>query len=627
MQKAIVSYDKGIGILTKVCAYVGISAMFFVVLLTVTHGTGRYIFNKPVLGMVEITNFMVISAVFLTFAYTLKLNGHTSIRVIIDRLSERGQAICGAVSSVIGIIFSVGACWQTLMQCKEVVGAVSVILHLPKVPFFYVIAVGWGLFTLTLILLLAKDLSKLMGGKWILSLILLTLAASAALILFTHSGRGVLGDMNQLAVGLIGLLVISILLFSGIPVAIVLAAGGFFGVALFAGFQPANCAIATIPYATLYNYAWSSIPMYILMGFFADHSGLAKDFYTGVQKWVGHFRGGLAQAVIVANAAFGACSGNSLSAAITFCSISLPEMRKYRYDDKITLGAICGGSLLSSLIPPSIVLIIFGAVTQTQISDLFIGGIIPGLLLSVMFMIQIYVQCRINPFVGPAMPPSPISERLRATTGMWTVVAVFGIIIGGIYFGLFTPTEAGAFGAFVVLLIGLIRRKLGWGDFKDSLLQSAITLGMVGFLFVAALVFNLFIVRTGVPVALSELVSNVSSPPLFMMLVVLLYIILGLFLDGLAILMLTLPVLFPLATQLGIDPVHFCIVISTANLIGALTPPFGMVVYSLATVAKDVPIMKIFAGSVPFVLTTLACNVVLIFFPQLSTFLPSTMAS
>lgn len=410
------------------------------------------------------------------------------------------------------------------------------------------------------------------------------------------------------------------------PIAIAFITIGFFGIWMVRGLEAAIFCIRTVPYSSVTFYSWTVVPLFVLMGYLALHSGLAADFYSGIRKWIGHFRGGLASAVIVGNTAFGACTGAPISSAITFTEMSLPEMRKYKYDDKMTLGAIAAGSVLAGLIPPSMFFIIYGSLTTISIGRLFIAGIFPGLILTALYIAAIYLQCLRNPEMGPPGPRTTWKEKLNAGLGMWSFLAVFLVIIGGIYFGVYTPTEAASAGALTVLILGLARKRLNWQGFKSSLLQSGITVGLVGFLLMGSLFFNVFLAITEVPATVALFISTLAHTPMATIWIIIgILFFLGMFIDGLPLTMIMIPMLYPITKAIGIDGVHFGVISILIIQIGALTPPFGILVYAVAGTAKDVPLFDIFRGAIPFIIAMFICEILVIQFPQISLFLPSTM--
>jgi C4-dicarboxylate transporter, DctM subunit len=432
--------------------------------------------------------------------------------------------------------------------------------------------------------------------------------------------------MSLFAIGVIGFILCFVLIFMRTPIYMAFALVGFAGIAVVRGWDPAFTLIATNPYGTASMYVWTVVPLFIFMGFLALHTDLAKEFFTGVQKWIGHFRGGLALSVIVGNAGFGACTGVPIGAAVTFTALCLPEMRKFGYNDKLTLGAVAAGSNLSTLIPPSLGFILYGALTENSVGQLFIAGVIPGVLLTLLFGLAIFLICWHDPSMGPPGVRVSWKERWNAGAGMWALIAVFVIIIGGIFIGLFTPTEAGGAGAFAVLAIGLLRRKLSWKNFVRTLRDTGIATGQVGMLFIGTMVLNVFLVITGVAANIADFLGAItSSPTATVWIIVIAVLILGCFIDALALTLIMIPILYPIIVKMGIDPIHFGVIFCIAMISGCITPPFGITVYAVAGVANDVPLFDIFVGCIPFLLAIFVLLVLVIHVPAISLFLPHMM--
>jgi tripartite ATP-independent transporter DctM subunit len=432
--------------------------------------------------------------------------------------------------------------------------------------------------------------------------------------------------MTPLMAAIIGIVLAFVLMFLRMPIALAFSAIGFAGVWYLRGLSAALSTLGTVPYANMTVYIWTVVPLFILMGYLTMETKLAEEFYVGVRKWVGHYRGGLAATVVLGSAGFGAASGDVIGSAVTFTAISLPEMRKFKYADTLTVGTVAAGSNLSMLIPPSLGFILYGAITEVSIGKLFAAGILPGILLALMFLGVIYMECRINPALGPPLPVVSWQERLAGSKGMWALILLFVIIIGGLYIGLFTPTEAAAVGAFFVFVLGLIRKRLDWNGFKKSLLDAGVTTSMVGFLLIGTMIFNVFVVISGLPREIATFIAGLAVPPVVIMGVVLLvYLLLGTFMDALAMVLLTVPIFFPVVTNLGYDPIHFGVLIVIMMTMGHITPPFGIVGFAIHGVAPDVPLFTIFRGAAPFLIAMLICLLLVLFFPQIATFLPRYM--
>lgn len=426
--------------------------------------------------------------------------------------------------------------------------------------------------------------------------------------------------------GLIGLLICFMLIFARMPIAFAFAIVGTIGIVILKGWNAGCTTIYVQTYSYMTNYVWTTIPMYLLMGYIAMQSRLTDEFFHGVRAWLGHRKGGLLSAVVLGNAAFGACCGVSIAAATAFSTISMPEMRKYKQDEGLALGTIVGSSNLSILIPPSFGFVLFGAITGTSISKLFIAGIIPGLVLIVLFLATIQLIVWRKPELAPTGDRAGWSERIKGTLGMWVLIVVFGVIIGGMYFGFFTPVEAAGVGTFLVVILGLVRRKLSWAGVKAALMESLLTSAMVFFLVIGCAVFNIFLAVSGASDLLGDMLSGFTqSPAVFMLVLSAIFLVLGCFLDISALTVLLLPITFPAAMKLGIDPVLFGVQQTMIMNIGTVSPPFGIVVYAVAGTVPDVPMFRIFRGTVPFMVVMLILAVAAIFLPQMSLWLPGMM--
>jgi len=432
--------------------------------------------------------------------------------------------------------------------------------------------------------------------------------------------------MTPLEIGIAGLAVLFVLLFMGLPVGICMGVVGFVGFALISGLEPALGVIRIVPYSTFSSYSLSVIPLFVLMGNLAFHSGLSSDLYHTARAWLGRLRGGLAMSTVAACAAFAAISGSSVATAATMGKIALPEMKKYGYSDELATGTLAAGGTIGILIPPSVILIIYGVLTENSIGKLFLAGFIPGVLEAVFYMVTISILCFLNPALGPAAPPSKMREKLASFKGSWGVLALFLLVIGGIYFGIFSPVEAAGIGAFGTFLFGLARRKVGWREFKDSLLDSTITAAMIFIIMLGANIFGYFLAVSGLPQSLAEaMVQLPVNRYVILLIIIIVYIILGCVMDSMAMILITVPIFYPLIIQLGFDPIWFGIIIVRMCEIGLITPPVGMNLYVIKGIRPEVPMGTLFRGVVPFIATDCAHVLLLVGVPALSLFLPNLM--
>jgi tripartite ATP-independent transporter DctM subunit len=427
-------------------------------------------------------------------------------------------------------------------------------------------------------------------------------------------------------VGIIGICLFLLLIFLNMPIGFAMAVVGFGGMCILKGMEPGFSVIATEPFRTAAYYIFSVIPLFVLMGYLAAHTRLSADAFYVLNKWIGHLPGGLAMGTVGACTIFAAVCGDPISTAATITSVSVSEMRKYGYSDELSLGCIAAGGNLGFLIPPSLVFIIYAFLTEQSVGVLFISGIMPGLLLAFLFVLTIYFICKINPKMGPSGPKASWMERLKASPKLFGVLIVILLVLGGIYTGMFTPTEAAGIGVFAMLLVTLINRQLTWQGFTAALSDTAVMTGMVFILIIGALIFNKFIVVSGIPLILGDFIAGLEVPPIFILIFILIaYILVGCIMDIIGVILIVVPILHPLLVGMGFDPIWLAVLTVITVLIGGLTPPVGIVCYAIAGMVKDVPLFVVFRGSYPFIGAMVVCLIILIAFPQISLFLPNLM--
>ncbi len=432
--------------------------------------------------------------------------------------------------------------------------------------------------------------------------------------------------MTPATIGIIGIIALFALLAIRMPVGIVMMVIGLFGTAALNGWGPALRILGHEPFVIASNFELLIIPMFVLMGNLASISGMSRDLYGAAYAWFGHWRGGLATATIAACAGFAALSGSSVASAVTMGRVSLPEMRRYNYDNRLATGCIAAGGTLGILIPPSTGFVIYAILTEESIGRLFLAGVFPGLLLTALFMTSIYIQTRLNPELGPAGPRLAVIEKVKS---LWRASAMIGIIvvtIGGIYTGFFTAGEAAGVGAFLAFVLALARRAVTKESLTTTLLQTVRTSAFAFLILIGAHVFNPFLALTQIPTDLTEmLISTDLGPHGILFILLFTFIVLGMFLEGFAILVLTLPIVHPLIIELGFDPIWFGVVMVVVLEMGLISPPVGVNVFVVKGIAEDVPMGQIFAGILPFWLAMVICMVLLVMFPQIALFLPNTM--
>jgi len=434
--------------------------------------------------------------------------------------------------------------------------------------------------------------------------------------------------MSPVEVGLIALVILFLLMFMGMHLGFAMALVGFAGYVFIAGLDQAVIMVGLVPYTTVASYIFGVMPVFLLMAEFASASGLVHDGYRTMHTWLGHLRGGLAMASMGGCTAFAACTGGSLENAAVMTRISLPEMLEYKYDPALATGCIAAGGTLAFLIPPSMAFIIYGMIAEQSIGRLFIAGIFPGILLSLMFIATIYIIVKRNPKAGPPGRRASWRERLVSVKDVWGILILFLIVMGGIWGGIFTPTEAGAIGAFIAFVLALAKKRLTWQNVVYSVIESLKTVGMVFGMMIGAMIFGYFTAVAGLPMELANFVAGLHIPPVAVLAAaLLLYCILGCIMDGLAMHLLTLPILVPLLSAIGIDLIWFGVLSTLTAEMALITPPIGMNVFVIAGMVKDrgIEMYTVFRGVLPFALTIAVCMVILVAFPQISLFLPNTM--
>jgi C4-dicarboxylate transporter DctM subunit len=430
--------------------------------------------------------------------------------------------------------------------------------------------------------------------------------------------------MSPSTIGIIGIILLIILLFSRMPVGFVMAFLGFIGFSYVRSIDAGLSLLARDVFETFSSYNLTVLPLFIFMGQLAFHSGISRRLYDSVYVFMGHYRGGLAIATIGACAGFSAISGSTNATAATMAMITLPEMKRYKYDPSLATGTVAAGGSLGILIPPSVIFIIYGIMTGQSIGKLFAAGIFPGLLLALLFILTVYIRVHLNPKLAPRGAKTTLRERAKSFIGVVEALLIFSLVMGGLFFGIFTPTEAAAVGAFLTLLLAILRRQLSWGKFIQSLMDTTKISCMVMIIVTGAVVFGHFMAITRIPFNLANWVSGLPLPNSAIMgVIVLVYLFGGCFMDALAMIMLTIPIFYPVATEvLGFHPIWFGVIIVLVTEMGVITPPVGVNVYVVHGIAKDVPLEAIFKGVAPFILALLVCVALLLAFPQIALFLP-----
>ena len=432
--------------------------------------------------------------------------------------------------------------------------------------------------------------------------------------------------MSLTAIGIIGIAILVVFLFTGMPVGFVMGLVGLAGFAYVKGFGPAFSILSTDVFEIFSSYGLTVVPLFVFMGQLSYYSGISQRLYESAYVIFGSRRGGLAMATVGACAGFSAISGSTNATAATMATVTVPEMKRYGYDMGLATGTVAAAGSLGILIPPSVIFIVYGILTEQSIGKLFAAGILPGILLSFLFLLVIYIRVRRNPELAPPGPKTSFREKFRSFAGIIETIILFALVMGGIFFGIFTPTEAAALGAFFTLVMALIRRQLSWKGFSSAIKDTTRISCMVMVIVAGATVFGHFMAVTRVPFNISGWVAGLPLPSYaIMVVIILIYLFGGCFMDSFAMIMLTIPIFFPVAEALGFDPIWFGVVIVLISEMGVITPPVGINVYVVYGVVKDVPLSTIFSGVLPMLFALIVCVLTILIFPQIALFLPGLM--
>lgn len=431
--------------------------------------------------------------------------------------------------------------------------------------------------------------------------------------------------MSLALVGIIGIVILLLVIFIlGMPVGFAMGIVGFCGFCYVISIKAGLNMLSAVLWTTFSKYGLTVIPLFIFMGQIAFYSGINENLYRAAYKWVGHIRGGIAMATIMACSAFAAICGSNAATAATMTTVALPEMNKFRYNPKLSTGAIACGSTLGVVIPPSVVLIVIGLATEQSIARLFYGGVGAGLVLTVLLMFSVWTACKINKDWGPVGPSVGFRDKIRSLGGAAEMLILFGLVMLGLLFGFFTPTEAGAAGSFFAVALAVGRRKLSWRLFLAAVTDTLRISCMVIVIIAGAMIFGRFLAVTRIPFDIASWVVGLPVPNAAIMTIIFaIYVFGGAVMDALALLLITIPIFFPVAVELGYDPLWFGVTVTVITTLGAVTPPVGATTYVVAGMAPDVSIKEVFQGTVWFLPAYIICVAVLMLFPAIITFLPS----
>jgi tripartite ATP-independent transporter DctM subunit len=627
---------KTIHILNKVGEFsrwtniIGLSGFFIMVVLSFVDVIMRYFFNSPIRYVSELIEVGMITSIFLAIAYTQNQKGHISVDVIVSRLTPKPRVILEFITTVLGLgIFAI-IIWQNVVEIPFVLA--NNIVHtqsfpVSKAPFLALIVLGCSILWIFLVrdLLVKIVEARELGMSWYNWLLMFSIPA-LILVFAMLWAQPTLWQMSYITVGFIGIIALLVLFLMGMPISFSLFLISFLFVGHIRGANIAFDIIATDFYRTAGTYSFSAVNFFVLIGFFCLFAAFGVDLYRAAYKWIGHIRGGLAIATIGACTGYAAIVGDCISAVATMGSVALPEMKKYNYDNRLTTGCICAGAILGPIIPPSVTFLFYGLFTHMSIGDLFVAGIIPGLITAILFIVAVYIWCRISPSAGLAGEKSTWRERIISLKATTPVVILFILVIGGIYKGVFTPTEGGSIGAGIVFLLSLVMRRFTWKSFTGAMLDSGKVISMIFLIVIGGVMFTHFMAWCNMSDTITKYIASLHlAPVVYVIATLIVMFVLGCFMDIMPILLIVVPILHPIAVSLGIDPIWFAVLVVLDINLGSLTPPVGIVLFVMKGIAKDIPMDTIYKGTLPFVVGSVLAMAIVFVAPSLATWLPSVL--
>lgn len=615
--------------LTKHLAAIGSFLVLIMALVITVDVVMRTLGGVPLAWAIEMEQFMLAMVVFLSVAYTLTKNGHVNIDLFSTKFSPNTKSIVESMMILLGIFFFSVIAVENFLKLMESyhLDEMAEISKFPIWPFLGIIVLGSILTILVLVINLLKSIAAVfthIAKPWFWLGFIVVI--STALMVMPYLLNALSIEVGNFEAGLLGIIFLMVLMFLGPPIGFAMGFVGIIGNWYISGFETSLGIVKLVTYDTVADYFFCVAPLFILMGFLCYASGLSGKLYDAGYKWFGSFRGGLSISTIFGCAGFSAICGGSLETAATIGSVALPEMKKYKYSDSLATGCLAAGGTLGILIPPSMGFIIYGILTEQSIAALFMAGILPGILLAGLFAVGISIQCRLNPELGPAGPKTTLREKLIASKGVWPVAVLFLLVIGGLYRGFFTPTEAGGIGAAGALIIALFSKVLTWEKLVKAFLDTAQMTSMIFIIFIGVVILGYFISLSDIPLKLSSFIVSLNvSRYVILILILFLYVILGMLMNIVPMIMITLPIIYPTVTALGFDPIWFGVIMVIMMEMGQITPPVGMNVFVISGIARDVPMATVFRGIVPFIFIEIVVLIILILFPDIALYLPNAM--
>ncbi len=589
----------------------------------------RFLFDISFMGMIELETFLLVVLCFFSLAYTLREEAHVSVDILTNKFSRGTQLFLNLIFSVLALLLFVIMAWQAWLRAVESFTQYEVanVSQIPYYPFVFVVVFGCiatALVCLSNLLRAVKD--NFIFQERPIASVLLAFIASTSILAFPFLLKQSEVEMGSITVSLVFIALMILLLILGFPVAFSMALVGVMGIWYLTEFQLSIDIVKMVTYDAVAHYYYCVIPFFILMGFLSLEAGIGTRLYNVGAKWFGQLPGGLAIGTIIGCGGFAAICGDSMATAATMGSVSVPEMNKFNYKASLSNGSVAAGGTLGILIPPSVGFIAYGIVTEQAVGKLFMAGIIPGIILMVCFALMIYSRALLDPELGPRAPKSTLLEKITSIKDIWQVMILFGGVIGGIFSGVITPTEAGAVGAVGALVIAMFSGVFSKEGFYRALLISTKMSGMIFAILIGVGLLGYFVTLTDLPMQLAENLKSIDvSKYVLLTLILMLYLFLGMLMNIIPMIMLTLPILFPTVMALGFDPIWFGVIMVIIMEMGQITPPVGINVFVIHGISGNVPMVEIYKGIVPFVLVQIAVIVLLTLFPEIVMLLPNSM--
>jgi tripartite ATP-independent transporter DctM subunit len=609
----------------KKARWLAMFAVFAMTALVCADVLGR-LFGRGVPGALELLQNLLVLNTFALMALLQLQERHMSIEFLYARMNRSWQNWAGVLVSSFSMVILAVLTYESALSFMRKLGERSMELYLPLEVYYWMPVLFMGLTFLVTVYQAVRDIRRSVRNRqWISTVFALCVTVFLAWLPFGY--RSSPHGVSNLVLGCFAFLLLFFLMFMKMPIGWAMSIVGATGMIAVARNVPAAMAsVGSTPYAASCSHALAALPLFVFMGGLIVHAGISKDLFDSANKWIGHLPGGMGMAGVAGCTGFAAVCGDSMATAVTIGSVALPEMQRLKYDKALSSGALAAGGTLGILIPPSAGFIIYGIVTEVSIGRLFLAGIVPGLLLAGLFMTYIYIMAIRHPEMAPRGPHYPFRDRVRSSMGLVPILCLFLLVLGSIVTGVCSPTEGGAIGSAGAFLFALFRGRMSWKTFLEPLEEAAVLTAKIMCIMVGVALMGYFFAATRLPFLLADFIVALPFNRYFIFAIIIaIYVAGGCMMNVIPLLMLTLPSLFPTVLALGFDPVWFGVVSVMVMEMGQITPPVGVVVFSLSGVAKDIPMETIFKGIVPFVGLILFCLAILTLLPDLATWLPYLM--